>query len=44
MAQAKRTEVVDVEINKLYDVIVNYAKYPDFVDGVSTTFVRTRSE
>lgn len=35
MAQATRTEVVDVDINKLYSVIVDYAKYPEFVDGVS---------
>lgn len=35
MAQASRTEIVDVEINKLYDVIVDFAKYPEFVDGVS---------
>lgn len=44
MAQAKRTEVVDVEINKLYDVIVNYAKYPDFVDGVSSIKVLSQNE
>lgn len=35
MANATRTEVVDVDINKLYDVIIDYAKYPEFVDGVS---------
>lgn len=39
MANATRTEVVDVDINKLYDVIVDYAKYPEFVDGVSSTKV-----
>lgn len=44
MAQAKRTEIVDVEINKLYDVIVNYAKYPDFVDGVSSIKVLSQNE
>lgn len=44
MAQAKRTEVVDVEINKLYDVIVNYAKYPEFVDGVSSIKVLSQNE
>jgi ribosome-associated toxin RatA of RatAB toxin-antitoxin module len=35
MANATRTEVVEVDINKLYEVIVDYAKYPEFVDGVS---------
>lgn len=44
MAQAKRTEIVDVEINKLYDVIVNYAKYPEFVDGVSSIKVLSQNE
>jgi coenzyme Q-binding protein COQ10 len=36
MANATRTEVVDVDINKLYEVIIDYAKYPEFVDGVSS--------
>lgn len=36
MATATRTEVVDVDINSLYDVIIDYAKYPEFVDGVSS--------
>ncbi|AUN98463.1 SRPBCC family protein [Bacteriovorax stolpii] len=44
MASASRTEVVDVDINKLYDVIVDYAKYPDFVDGVSSTKVLSQNE
>jgi coenzyme Q-binding protein COQ10 len=44
MATASRTEIVDVEINKLYDVIVDYAKYADFVDGVSSTKVLSQSE
>ncbi len=44
MASASRTEVVDVDINKLYDVIVDYAKYPDFVDGVSATKVLSQNE
>lgn len=35
MANASRTEIFDVDINKLYEVIVDYASYPDFVDGVS---------
>ncbi len=44
MATASRTEIVDVDINKLYDVIVDYAKYPDFVDGVSSTKVLSQNE
>jgi coenzyme Q-binding protein COQ10 len=44
MANATRTEVVDVDINKLYDVIVDYAKYPEFVDGVSKIKILDQSE
>lgn len=44
MASVARTEVVDVEINKLYDVLVDYAKYPDFVDGVSGIKVLSQSD
>jgi coenzyme Q-binding protein COQ10 len=44
MANATRTEVVDVDINKLYDVITDYAKYPDFVDGVSAIKVLSQNE
>lgn len=44
MANATRTEVVDVDINKLYDVIVDYAKYPEFVDGVSKIKIINQNE
>lgn len=44
MAQASRTEIVDVEINKLYDVIADFAKYPEFVDGVSGIKVISQTE
>lgn len=44
MANATRTETFDVDINKLYDVIVDYARYPEFVDGVSTTKVLSQNE
>lgn len=44
MANASRTEVVDVEIGKLYDVLVDYAKYPEFVDGVSGIKVLAQNE
>lgn len=44
MAVATRTEVVDVDINKLYDVLVDYVKYPEFVDGVSSIKVISQDE
>lgn len=44
MASASRTEVADVEINKLYAVLVDYAKYPDFVDGVSEIKVISQND
>lgn len=44
MASASRTEVVDVDINKLYDVLVDYEKYPEFVDGVSAIKVLSKNE
>lgn len=44
MASASRTEVVDIEINKLYEVLADYAKYPEFVDGVKEIKVISKSE
>lgn len=44
MANATRTETVDVDINKLYDVLVDFAKYPEFVDGVSAIKVLSQNE
>lgn len=44
MAKASRTETVDVEIHKLYDTIVDYAKYPEFVDGVKTIKVMSQND
>lgn len=44
MANATRTEVFEVDINKLYDVITDYARYPEFVDGVSSTKVITQND
>ncbi len=44
MASASRTEVIDVDINKLYDVLVDYEKYPEFVDGVSGIKVLAKDE
>ena len=44
MAQASRTETFDVDINKLYDTIIDYASYPDFVDGCSSVNVLEQTE
>lgn len=44
MAKAVRTQVFDVDINKLYSVIIDYAKYPEFVDGVSKIKVLSQNE
>ncbi|ATH07755.1 hypothetical protein BIY24_07285 [Halobacteriovorax marinus] len=44
MASVSRTETFDVEIEKLYDVIVDYNSYPEFVDGVSSINVLEQSE
>ena len=44
MAQATRTEVVDIEINKLYSTLIDYAKYPEFVDGVNAIKVMAQNE
>lgn len=44
MATASRTEIVEVDINKLYDVLTDYARYPEFVDGVSSTKVISQND
>lgn len=44
MAFATRTEIVDVDIKKLYSVINDYEKYPEFVDGVSGIKVLSKNE
>ncbi|EQC46381.1 polyketide cyclase/dehydrase [Bacteriovorax sp. BSW11_IV] len=44
MAKAQRTETFDVAIDKIYDVIVNYKSYPEFVDGVSSIEVLEQNE
>lgn len=35
MAKASRTEIVNIPAEKLFDTIVDYKSYPDFVEGVS---------
>lgn len=44
MAQATRTETVDIEINKLYETIIDYAKYPEYVDGVNAIKILSQNE
>jgi ribosome-associated toxin RatA of RatAB toxin-antitoxin module len=44
MAQASRTETVDIEINKLYEIIIDYGKYPSFVDGVKEIKVLSQND
>jgi len=44
MAKASRTETVDIDINKLYDTIVDYAKYPEYVEGVNAIKVMSQNE
>jgi coenzyme Q-binding protein COQ10 len=44
MASASRTEITDVEINKLFEVLIDYAKYPEFVDGVSAIKIISQNE
>ncbi len=44
MAKASRTEIFDVDINKFYEIIEDYEKYPEFVDGVSEIEVLEKSE
>jgi ribosome-associated toxin RatA of RatAB toxin-antitoxin module len=35
MAIVKKTEIFDVDAESLYQVIIDYESYPEFVDGVS---------
>lgn len=43
MARAERTEVFDVPASKMYQAIIDYKAYPDFVDGVESTNVSNES-
>ena len=44
MPAESRTEVFEVDINKFYDVLMDYESYPEFVDGVNEIEVLERSE
>jgi coenzyme Q-binding protein COQ10 len=43
MARADRTEVYDVPVEKFYQAIIDYKKYPDFVDGMKSVLVEKES-
>jgi len=44
MPQAKRTEVWDAPIEKIYEVITDYDSYPEFVDGCSSVDVISKTD
>ena len=44
MAQASRTETWDAPIEKIYDVIIKYEDYPQFVTGVDGIEVLSNDE
>lgn len=43
MARAERTEVFDVPAEKLYQAIIDYKAYPQFVDGMKSVEVQKES-
>jgi coenzyme Q-binding protein COQ10 len=43
MARAERTEVFDVPVDKMYQAIVDYKSYPEFVDGMRSVEVQNQS-
>ncbi len=44
MAKAQRTEIFDIDINKFYEILEDYEKYPEFVDGISEIEVLEKTE
>jgi ribosome-associated toxin RatA of RatAB toxin-antitoxin module len=42
MAGAKHTEVMDVELDALWDVITDYESYPEFVEGLESLEITKR--
>lgn len=39
MARADKTEIYDVPVEKFYQAIIDYKKYPEFVDGCKSVVV-----
>lgn len=44
MPKAERVEDFDLSAEKFFDVITDYESYPDFVDGVSSIKVLSKTE
>ena len=44
MAHATRSEVFDVDINNIYEVLLDYEKYPEFMTGVDKVTILDSSE
>ena len=44
MAKAERSEIFSIDINKFYNILEDYALYPEFVDGVSSIEVLEKDE
>lgn len=44
MARAERTEVFDVPATKMYQAIIDYKGYPEFVDGVESVQIADESK
>lgn len=44
MPQAKRTEIWDAPVEKIFDVITKYEDYPEYVEGCSSINILSRSE
>jgi coenzyme Q-binding protein COQ10 len=44
MASIERTEIFDVEIDKIYNVILDYSKYTEFVAGVDKVEVLEQND
>lgn len=44
MAGVERTEIFEVSIDKIYQVITNYADYPEFVDGVTSIDIHEQTD
>lgn len=39
MPQVSRTEIFDIEVEKFYNLILDYELYPEFVDGITRVSV-----
>ncbi len=44
MAYIEHTEIFDIEIEKFYKTIIDYAAYPKFLDGVSSVEILSQTD